>query len=145
MASILIVDDERQICELLDDYLGRYGHSIRTAFDAAGARAQIGAALPDLVILDIHMPGEDGLSLARWLREAHPAVGIVLLTTAASVVDRIVGMELGADDYIPKPFDPRELLARLKSLLRRLKPPVPDGGATPPGAAAGAGALTKRS
>ena len=75
---------------------------------------------PALAILDVNMPGENGLSLARWLREAHPRVGIVMLTTAGESVDRIVGLELGADDYMPKPFEMRELLARVRAVLRRV-------------------------
>ena len=76
-------------------------------------------APPALAILDINMPGENGLSLARWMREAHPRVGLVMLTTASDTVDRVVGLELGADDYVPKPFEMRELLARVRAVLRR--------------------------
>ena len=83
-------------------------------------RARLAAQQPiDLALVDIHMPGEDGLSLARHLRERYPSIAIVMLTSASTVVDRIVGLEMGADDYVPKPFDPRELLARVKSVLRR--------------------------
>ena len=74
---------------------------------------------PALAILDINMPGENGLSLARWMREAHPRVGLVMLTTASDTIDRVVGLELGADDYVPKPFEMRELLARVRAVLRR--------------------------
>src|SRR5262249_4288482 len=74
----------------------------------------------DVALVDINMPGEDGLSLARHLRERYTRIGIVMLTSASTVVDRIVGLEMGADDYVPKPFDPRELMARVKSVLRRL-------------------------
>jgi two-component system phosphate regulon response regulator OmpR len=83
------------------------------------ARGAFERQVPDLAILDIRMPGEDGLSLARWVRDRHKGVGIIMLTTAADVVDRVVGLEMGADDYVPKPFDLRELLARVKSVLRR--------------------------
>jgi two-component system phosphate regulon response regulator OmpR len=125
--GLLVVDDEPELRELLGEYFGRHGWSIRLAEDAAAARRLIGEAVPDIVVLDVHMPGEDGLSLARWLRERHASIGIVMLTTAAETVDRVVGLEIGADDYIPKPFELRELLARVKSLQRRLTmtPPAP--------------------
>ena len=116
---LLVVDDEPELRSLLADYFGRHGLDVRVAGDAASARVAIAASLPDLVLLDVNMPGENGLSLARWLREAHPRVGIVLLTTEAEAVDRIVGLELGADDYVPKPFEMRELLARVRAVLRR--------------------------
>ena len=84
-----------------------------------GARGAGRRAAPALAILDINMPGENGLSLARWMREAHPRVGLVMLTTASDTIDRVVGLELGADDYVPKPFEMRELLARVRAVLRR--------------------------
>ncbi len=117
---LLVVDDESELCALLAEYFGRHGFAVRTAPDAASARRLVADAPPDLAILDVNMPGENGLSLARWLREAHPRVGLVMLTTAGEAVDRIVGLELGADDYMPKPFETRELLARARALLRRL-------------------------
>ena len=82
-------------------------------------RAEFERACPDIVLLDVGLPGEDGLALARYLRERHP-VGIIMVTAADGVVDRVVGLEMGADDYVAKPFDPRELRARLKSVLRRV-------------------------
>ena len=123
--TVLVVDDEPELRSLLSEYFGRHGFAVRTAPDAQAARAAIAEAAPDLAILDINMPGENGLSLARWLRDAHPRVGLVMLTTAGESVDRVVGLELGADDYIPKPFEMRELLARTRSVLRRLKASVP--------------------
>jgi DNA-binding response OmpR family regulator len=119
-ARILVVDDEPELRALLAEYLGRQGYSVRAAADAAEARALVAQEAPPVVILDVHMPGENGLSLARWLREAHPRTGIVMLTTAGEPVDRIVGLELGADDYLPKPFELRELLARVRALHRRI-------------------------
>lgn len=116
---LLVVDDEPELRGLLEEYFGRHGFVVLSAENAAAARAQIGIAPPQLALLDINMPGENGLSLARWLREAHPQVGMVMLTTASDTVDRIVGLELGADDYVPKPFDLRELLARVRAVLRR--------------------------
>ena len=117
--ALLVVDDEPELRGLLAEYFGRHGFAVRTAQDAAQARSLIAAARPDLAVLDINMPGENGLSLARWLREMHPQVSIVMLTTASEAVDRIVGLELGADDYVSKPYELRELLARVRAVLRR--------------------------
>lgn len=127
--DVLVVDDEPALRELLEEYFSRHGLDVRLAEDAAHARQAVAQRLPQIAILDVNMPAENGLSLARWLREAHPSVGIVMLTTAGETVDRVVGLEVGADDYIPKPFDLRELLARVRSLARRLQP-VPVGSAT---------------
>lgn len=139
-SQVLVVDDEPELRSLLSEYLGRNGLVVRTAAGAAEARAAVAEQVPTLAILDINMPGENGLSLARWLREAHPRVGIVMLTTAGESIDRIVGLELGADDYIPKPFELRELLARLRSLLRRLQ----EAAAAPAAVAAPAEAPTRQ-
>jgi DNA-binding response OmpR family regulator len=105
------------------------------------ARRLVAEALPALAILDVHMPGENGLALARWLREAHPQIGIVMLTTAGDSVDRVVGLEMGADDYLPKPFELRELLARVRSVLRRVQQ---SARAAMPAADAPAAAPTRR-
>ena len=118
---VLVVDDEPELRTLLGEYFGRHGFLVRGAADAAAAREHLAAERPNLAILDVNMPGENGLSLARWLREAHPAVAIVMLTTAGESVDRIVGLELGADDYVAKPFELRELLARVRAVLRRVQ------------------------
>ena len=118
-ASLLVVDDEPELRSLLGEYFGRHAYTVRCAADAAQARTMIADSAPHLAILDVNMPGENGLSLARWLREAHPGTAIVMLTTAGESVDRIVGLELGADDYVPKPFEMRELLARVRAVLRR--------------------------
>jgi DNA-binding response OmpR family regulator len=120
--TLLVVDDEPELRGLLAEYFGRHGFAVRAAEDAARARELIAALRPDLAVLDINMPGENGLSLARWLREAHPQVAIVMLTTAGEAVDRIVGLELGADDYVSKPYELRELLARVRAVLRRAQP-----------------------
>jgi two-component system phosphate regulon response regulator OmpR len=117
--SLLVVDDEPELRGLLGEYFGRHGFAVHAAADAQDARSQLAQARPDLAILDINMPGETGLSLARWLREAHPGVAIVMLTAAGEAIDRIVGLELGADDYVGKPFELRELLARVRAVLRR--------------------------
>lgn len=133
--SLLVVDDEPELAEILVEYFSGQGFDVRSAGNAADARAAFDSAVPQLSILDVHMPGEDGLSLARWIRQQHSGVGIIMLTTAADVVDRIVGLEMGADDYIPKPFELREVLARAKSVLRRLseKNPAPELTAAKPG------------
>ena len=118
-ATILIVDDEPGVREVLEEYFVAHGYTTISAADAAVARALAAERYVDLALVDVNMPGEDGLSLARHLRERYANVAIVMLTSAGTVVDRIVGLEMGADDYVPKPFDPRELLARVKSVLRR--------------------------
>src|SRR5690606_27195015 len=106
--------------------------------DGASMRAEIERALPDVILLDVQMPGEDGLTLARYLRERYD-VGIIMVTGAADTIDRVIGLEMGADDYLGKPFDPRELRARLKSVLRRLQARPSGAGAAvadePPAAA----------
>ena len=117
---VLVVDDDRSIREMLSEYLSSQGFRVVLAEDGAAMRAAIEAAAPDLVLLDLKLPQEDGLSLARFLRE-HYDVGIIMVTGAGGLVDRIVGLEVGADDYVAKPFDPRELLARIKSVMRRMQ------------------------
>lgn len=118
-ATILIVDDEPDLRAVLEEYFVAQGYATLSAENAAVARALAANRALDVAVLDITMPGEDGLSLARHLRERYGKLGIVMLTSAGTVVDRIVGLEVGADDYVTKPFDPRELLARVKSVLRR--------------------------
>jgi two-component system phosphate regulon response regulator OmpR len=118
-ATILIVDDEPDVREVLEEYFVTHGYAAIGAESAGAARELAARHAVDLALVDVHMPGEDGLSLARHLRERYASIAIVMLTSAATVVDRIVGLEMGADDYVPKPFDPRELVARVKSVLRR--------------------------
>jgi DNA-binding response OmpR family regulator len=119
---VLVVDDDRSIREMLAEYLSSEGYRVVLAEDGVAMRVEIERAAPDLVLLDLKLPNEDGLSLARFLRERYD-VGIIMVTGAGGVVDRIVGLEVGADDYLAKPFDPRELLARIKSVMRRLHAP----------------------
>ncbi len=123
---LLLVDDEPALREPLAEYLSRQGFAVAQAASAADARSQLKNELPELVLLDIMMPGEDGLSLCRHLAEAH-AVPTILLTAKGEAMDRIVGLEIGADDYVVKPFEPRELVARIRSVLRRSA----KGGAVP--------------
>jgi len=118
-ATILIVDDEPDVREVLEEYFGTHGYEVIGAESASAARSAAAERPIDLALVDIHMPGEDGLSLARHLRERYATIAIVMLKSASTVVDRIVGLEMGADDYVAKPFDPRELVARVKSVLRR--------------------------
>jgi DNA-binding response OmpR family regulator len=121
---VLVVDDDPAIRNMLAEYLGAHGYEVALAASGAAMRAEIERASPAVVLLDIGLPGEDGLTLARYLRERH-RVGIIMVTGAGDVVDRVAGLEVGADDYIAKPFDPRELRARLKSVLRRLEKTEP--------------------
>ena len=115
---ILVVDDDPALRELLTEYLGASGFTVDAAADGAQMRASMDAAWPDVLVLDLMLPGEDGLSLARELR-GRSAVPILMLSARGEEIDRVVGLEMGADDYLAKPFSPRELLARLRALLRR--------------------------
>jgi two-component system OmpR family response regulator len=119
VTRILVVDDDSDVRQMLVEYLGAHGYEVAAAANGAQMRAALELQVPDVVLLDLGLPGEDGLSLARYLREHH-RVGIIMVTAADGVVDRVVGLEMGADDYVAKPFDPRELRARLKSVLRRM-------------------------
>lgn len=115
---LLLVDDEPGLREPLAEYLSRQGFAVTQAASAAEARSILRDDQPDLVLLDIMMPGEDGLSLCRHLSEAR-AIPTILLTAKGEAMDRIIGLEIGADDYVVKPFEPRELVARIRSVLRR--------------------------
>ncbi|MBW8785390.1 MAG: response regulator [Novosphingobium sp.] len=116
--GILLVDDEAGLREPLAEYLSRQGFAVTQAASAAEARSRLRDETPDLVLLDIMMPGEDGLSLCRHLTESR-AIPTIFLTARGEATDRIVGLEIGADDYVVKPFEPRELVARIRSVLRR--------------------------
>ena len=119
--SILLVDDDQEIRELLETYLSRVGFQVRAVADGAAFRQSLCAESADLVILDVMLPDEDGFSLCRWVREHQrfAQVPVIMLTASSDEADRVIGLELGADDYLGKPFSPRELLARIKALLRR--------------------------
>jgi two-component system phosphate regulon response regulator OmpR len=116
---IVVVEDEAVQRQMLADYLARQNFRVGALGDGAALRRLVERELPALVMLDVGLPGEDGFALARWLREKSSRVGIIMVTAAADTIDRVVGLETGADDYIAKPFEPRELLARVKSVLRR--------------------------
>jgi len=129
---LLVVDDDADVRELLEDYLSEQGYEVELADSAASARQLLEGEPPSLVLLDVGLPGEDGLSLARHIRE-HFDIGIIMVSGAGETVDRIVGLEVGADDYVAKPFDLRELRARLKSVLRRYqRSAVPETPVAPP-------------
>jgi two-component system, OmpR family, alkaline phosphatase synthesis response regulator PhoP len=115
---VLVVDDEPKIVGVVGDYLRSAGFSVTTAADGDGALASARARPPDLVVLDLGLPGRDGLDVARELRRTSP-VPIIMLTARGDETDRVLGLELGADDYLVKPFSPRELLARVRAVLRR--------------------------
>ncbi len=116
---IVVVEDEMTQRELLVDYLARQNFRVSGVASGAELRPLVERDVPALVLLDIGLPGEDGFALARWLRERSNRVGIIMVTAASDTVDRVVGLETGADDYVAKPFEARELLARVKSVLRR--------------------------
>jgi DNA-binding response OmpR family regulator len=123
---ILVVDDDRELRELLENYLTEQGYGVSSVENAPAMDRFLASHQPDLVILDLMLPGEDGLSIAKRLRTGHGDVPILMLSARGDEVDRIVGLEVGADDYLPKPFNPRELLARIRAILRRQSgnPPV---------------------
>ena len=116
---IVVVEDEATQRQLLVDYLDKQNFRVSSADGGIALRRLLERDLPALVLLDIGLPGEDGFALARWLREKSGRIGIIMVTAASDIVDRVVGLETGADDYIGKPYEPRELLARIKSVLRR--------------------------
>lgn len=120
MDHILIVDDDRDIRDLLSEYLQKQGYRASVAADGRAMRAVLSRTEPALIVLDLMLPGEDGLALCREVR-AQSDVPIIMLTARGEEVDRIVGLEMGADDYLSKPFSPRELVARIKSILRRTR------------------------
>jgi len=117
-SRILVVDDDQRIRQMLVRYFEQEGYRVSTASDGAAMRAQLAGGAIDVILLDVVMPGEDGLTLAREIR-AKSDVGIIMVTGRDEVLDRVVGLEVGADDYITKPFHLREVLARVKSVLRR--------------------------
>jgi two-component system, OmpR family, response regulator CpxR len=119
MSRILVIDDDRELAELLQEYLVPEGFSIDTAFDHSSGLAKALKSEDDLIVLDVMLPGGSGFELLKKLRGAGTKVPVILLTARGEAIDRIVGLEIGADDYLPKPFDPRELVARIRAILRR--------------------------
>lgn len=117
--NILIVDDDLRMRELLQRYLDEQGFSVKAVSDSTEMNAAISQQAPDLLVLDLMLPGEDGLAICRRLRGQGSTIPIIMLTARGDEVDRIIGLEMGADDYLPKPFNPRELLARINAIMRR--------------------------
>ena len=129
MTHILIVDDDPEIRSLLRRYLEEQGFRVSTAADRRECEARVADGAPDLIVLDVMLPDGSGLDICRSLHEHRPGLRIILLTALKEDVDRIIGLELGADDYLGKPFNPRELVARIKAVMRRSGPediPAPD-------------------
>ncbi|WP_343033175.1 response regulator [Caldichromatium japonicum] len=118
---MLVVDDDPALRELLCDYLAANGFAVRAVADGSAMRIALAERFPDIIVLDLMLPGEDGLALTRLLR-AQSNVPILMLSARGEEIDRVIGLEVGADDYLAKPFGPRELLARLRALLRRAHP-----------------------
>ena len=129
MSRILVVDDEPRIVDVVRAYLEREGHAVEVAHDGDAALAAARATPPDLIVLDVMLPGRTGFDVLRALRaESDPGPAVILLTARDDVIDRVAGLELGADDYVTKPFEPRELVARVGAVLRRLRPAGPASG-----------------
>ncbi|OBX35712.1 transcriptional regulatory protein OmpR [Halomonas elongata] len=120
-ATLVVVDDDPEIRDLLADYLTRHGYRALMAEDAEALRALLATERPDLLVVDLMLPGDDGFAICREVRR-DSEVPIIMLTASPDETDRILGLELGADDYLGKPFNPRELLARVKAVLRRCRP-----------------------
>ncbi|MEP6852969.1 MAG: response regulator transcription factor [bacterium] len=119
MARLLVVDDDPTVAEVVGGYLARAGHEVRRVGDGPSALRAVDKAPPDLMVLDLMLPGIDGLEVCRRMRAEHPSVLVIMLTALAEEEDRIAGLQVGADDYVTKPFSPRELVLRVESVLRR--------------------------
>src|ERR1043165_8213356 len=129
--KILVVDDDLRLRDLLKRYLGEQGFAVDTVPDAPAMERQMQRVRYDLMVLDLMLPGEDGLAICRRLRTAGDRIAVIMLTAKGDDVDRILGLEMGADDYVAKPFNPRELVARIHAVLRRRPPPETPGAPTP--------------
>ena len=125
--KILVVDDDLRLRDLLKRYLGEQGFAVDTVADASSMDRQMGRVRYDLIVLDLMLPGEDGLAVCRRLRRAKETIAVIMLTAKGNDVDRIAGLEVGADDYLAKPFNPQELVARIQAVLRRQAPPATPG------------------
>jgi two-component system phosphate regulon response regulator OmpR len=128
--KILVVDDDARLRALLERYLGEQGFTVKAVADSTQMDRALARELYDLMVLDLMLPGEDGLAICRRLRAQDNSIPVVMLTAKGDEVDRIVGLEMGADDYLPKPFNPRELVARINAVLRRQAPKPPPGAPT---------------
>jgi DNA-binding response OmpR family regulator len=127
MAQVMVVDDDDTVASVVVSYLQRAGHSTRRVGDGPAALEAVAAQQPDLLVLDLMLPGLDGLEVCRRVRRSWPRLPVVMLTALAEPNDRIAGLELGADDYVTKPFSPRELVLRVESVLRRVAETAPRG------------------
>ncbi|MBT9487023.1 MAG: response regulator transcription factor [Rubrivivax sp.] len=123
----LLVDDDPGIRQLLQAYLQQHGMTVEALVDGAGLRRRLPAPDVDLLILDLMLPDDNGLTLCQWVREVQPALPLIMLTAQGDPISRVLGLEMGADDYLPKPFEPRELVARIKAVLRRGRGTTPRG------------------
>jgi DNA-binding response OmpR family regulator len=132
MALILVVDDEPRIVDVVRAYLEREGHRVETAGDGDRALEAAEAVDPDLIVLDVMLPGKSGFDVLRTLRSRGQQTPVILLTARDDVIDRVAGLELGADDYVVKPFEPREIVARVGAVLRRLAPASEKAAPEPP-------------
>ncbi len=128
--KILVVDDDLRLRQLLNRYLSEQGFTVKAVENGPGMDKALEQERFDLMVLDLMLPGEDGLSICRRLRGSRNEVAIIMLTAKGDDIDRIVGLEMGADDYLPKPFNPRELVARIHAVLRRRAAPLPPGAPT---------------
>ena len=122
MKKILIIDDDKKLTDLLEEFLGENKFKTKSIHESVGALNEVDSFIPDLIILDITLPEMDGFQVLRTIRKEHETP-VVMLTARGEIADRVVGLDLGADDYMPKPFEPRELLARINSILRRVNEP----------------------
>ncbi|MBP3363488.1 MAG: response regulator transcription factor, partial [Pseudomonas sp.] len=122
MSDLLLIDDDQELCELLVSWLSQEGFQVRACHDGASARKALAESSPDAVVLDVMLPDGSGLELLKQLRNDHPDLPVLMLSARGEPLDRILGLELGADDYLAKPCDPRELTARLRAVLRRSHP-----------------------
>jgi len=127
----LLVDDDPAICELLVDYLRTFGMQVESLSDGAGLRSRLPGGGVDVLLLDLMLPDEGGLQLCPWVKQVSPAMPVIMLTAQGDTPSRVVGLELGADDYLPKPFEPRELVARIRALLRWAGAPLVSTTSTP--------------
>lgn len=125
MSALLLIDDDVELCELLVSWLSQEGFQVSSCHDGGSARRALAGMTPDAVVLDVMLPDGSGLELLKQLRHDHPELPVLMLSARGEPLDRILGLELGADDYLAKPCDPRELTARLRAVLRRSLPPSP--------------------
>src|SRR5690606_13407007 len=122
MSDLLLIDDDQELCELLASWLSQEGFQVRACHDGSSARSALANQPPAAVVLDVMLPDGSGLELLKQLRSDHPDLPVLMLSARGEPLDRILGLELGADDYLAKPCDPRELTARLRAVLRRIQP-----------------------